>query len=107
MKKLLDYLNGLQKRERIAFAKACGTSEGYLRKAISIGQKLSSDLCIKLERESERLISCEDLRPDVDWPYLRSTSNEAKTTLPSQSPSGKKIREASDQLSRTKPKPPD
>ncbi|PUA17296.1 YdaS family helix-turn-helix protein [Glaciimonas sp. PCH181] len=74
MDKLLKYLNGLSKGDRTQFVRACGTSEGYLRKAISISQQIGLDLCINLERESNRAIVCEDLRPDVDWEYLRSTA---------------------------------
>lgn len=74
MEKLLEYLKSLTKESRAQFAESCGTSEGYLRKAVSINQKLGSDLCILLERESGGVIKCEDLRPDVDWAYLRSTA---------------------------------
>ncbi len=46
---------------------------GYLRKAISAGQKISAETCIRLERESGRAVLCEEIRADVDWGYLRST----------------------------------
>ncbi len=71
MKKLLDYINGLPKERRVLFFAACETTEGYLRKACSVGQKLGSDLCILIDRESGGAVTCEDLRPDVDWAYLR------------------------------------
>lgn len=73
MEKLLKFLNGLPKDERPRFCDACGTSERYLRKAISIHQRLGADLCINIERESKQAVECEDLRPDVDWAYLRGT----------------------------------
>jgi DNA-binding transcriptional regulator YdaS (Cro superfamily) len=76
MDKLLKYLNRLSKELRPEFASACGTTEGYLRKAISKSQRLGADLCINIERESNGLVLCEDLRPDVDWAYIRSTKNE-------------------------------
>ena len=74
MEKLLAYLNSLPKAERTDLVTRCGTSEGYLRKAISKGQRLGESLCINLERESGRAIRCEEMRPDVDWDYLRSTT---------------------------------
>ncbi|HXA48563.1 MAG TPA: YdaS family helix-turn-helix protein [Burkholderiaceae bacterium] len=74
MEKLLNYLNRLPKERRLQFASACGTSEGYLRKAISMRQPLGSNLCIKIDRESAGDVSCEDLRPDVDWAYLRASA---------------------------------
>lgn len=76
MKKLLSYINRLEKADRLVFCAASGTTEGYLRKAISRRQRLSAELCIDIERESKGQVLCEDLRPDVDWAYIRSTKNE-------------------------------
>lgn len=73
MKKLLTYLNGLSPAEQAAFAARSQTTVGYLRKAISAGQKISAETCIRLERESGRAVLCEEIRADVDWGYLRST----------------------------------
>ena len=77
MDKLLAYLNSLSKADRFELALRCETSEGYLRKAISTGQRLGESLCIKLDRESAGAIRCEDLRPDVDWAYLRTIQRHA------------------------------
>ncbi|WP_313603930.1 transcriptional regulator [Comamonas jiangduensis] len=71
MEKLLAYLNSLRKEPRQRFVERCSTSEAYLRKAISSGQRLGESLCIKVDRESGGAVRCEDLRPDVDWAYLR------------------------------------
>lgn len=73
MEKLLAYLNSLPKAERTDLTARCETTEGYLRKAISKGQRIGESLCINLERESGRAILCEEMRPDVDWAYLRAT----------------------------------
>ena len=73
MDKLRIYLNSLSPEHREAFATACKTTVGYLRKAISVGQQLGEGLCIAIERESGRAITCEDLSPDTDWAYLRGT----------------------------------
>jgi DNA-binding transcriptional regulator YdaS (Cro superfamily) len=72
MEKLLAYLNAMPKDQREPWCKRCNTTEGYIRKAVSTSAKLGAELCIAFERESERAILCEDLRPDVDWAYLRS-----------------------------------
>jgi len=80
MDKLRDYLNGLTKDARHQFISACRTSEGYLRKAISTKQRLGSGLCISIDRESRRAVTCEDLRPDVDWSYLRTSRRAAEQT---------------------------
>lgn len=71
MQKLRVYLNGLPPPDQDSFAKRCGTTIGYLRKAISAGQRLSEAVAINIDRESGQLVSCESLRPDVDWAYLR------------------------------------
>ena len=72
MDKLLRYLNALPKGQRHHFCAACETSEGYLRKACSVGQTISADLCIRIERETKRTVICEDMRPDVDWAFIRT-----------------------------------
>lgn len=74
MKAVLKYLSSLDPGERDAFARRCGTSVGYLRKAASAGQKLGESLCIAIERESCRSVLCEQIRPDVDWAFLRGTA---------------------------------
>lgn len=74
MEKLLRFLNSLPKGPRAEFIRACGTSEAYLRKAVSVRQKIGADLCILIDRESRGQVTCEDLRPDVDWAYLRASN---------------------------------
>lgn len=73
MDALRQYLNSISPTEQAAFAQRCGTTLGYLRKALSKGQLLGEGLCINLERESARAVRCEGLRPDADWAYIRST----------------------------------
>lgn len=70
---LTDYLNSIGVERAAIFAKACGTTVGYLRKAISAGQSIGEKYVIAIERESGGLVTCERLRPDVDWAYLRGT----------------------------------
>lgn len=72
MEKLLAYLNRLTPEDREAFAKRCETTAGYLRKACSVNQRLGEGLCLRIGAESGGEIKPEDLRPDVDWQYLRA-----------------------------------
>jgi len=74
MDKLRQYLNSLSPSDQAAYALRCGTTIGYLRKALSLRQRLGLDLCISLDRESCREVPCELLRSDVDWAYLLSTA---------------------------------
>lgn len=66
MDKLLKFLNALDKDARNAFAMACGTSVGYLRKAVSSGQLLNAATCVAIERATFSEVTRKDLRPD-DW----------------------------------------
>ena len=87
MDKLLTYLKSLNPEARDAFAKRCGTTVGYLRKACSIRQQLSEGLCLHIGGESRGSVQPEDLRPDIDWQYLRkSLTNTAQTTIEAVAP---------------------
>lgn len=73
MESLRAYLNGRPVEEQQDFAARCGTTIGYLRKALSTKPDLDAELVIALERESGGVVRCEDVRPGVDWEYLRNT----------------------------------
>ena len=66
MRSLLLYLNSLEPEARARFVASCGTSEGYLRKASSVGALLREKLCTRIERYSDGAVSRKALRPD-DW----------------------------------------
>lgn len=75
--KLLEYLESLGGKSEIEdFAKSCGTSYMYLMHIARGTQdkKAGESLAINIERESEGVVRCEELRPDVDWQYIRSTA---------------------------------
>ena len=74
MKKLRVCLNSMTPAKQEEFARRCGTSIGYLRKAISVGAQFDVQLCINIEVESGGVVRCEDLRPDVTWATLRSST---------------------------------
>lgn len=44
------------------------TVAGWVRRSF-----VPADYCIRLEQGTDRQVTCEDLRPDVDWAYLRTT----------------------------------
>lgn len=75
MEKLRDYLNSLTVPEQIDFATRCGTTAGYLRMAISAKKKLGGNFAIAIERESEGRVKCEEIRPDIDWAYIRNSAS--------------------------------
>lgn len=71
---LKSYLKSLTPSEQTRFAKRCGTTLGYLRKAMSKRQNFGEALLVALDRESGGAVPCEKLRPDIDWAYLRGAS---------------------------------
>lgn len=62
----MEYLNSLPVAEQSSFAQRCGTTVGYLRKAVSVGQLLKAVVCVSIERETHGQVTRKDLRPD-DW----------------------------------------
>lgn len=69
METLRKYINSLSIDDREAYALACGTSIGYLRKAISVKQRFDGALCRLLDEHSGGKVRKQDLRPDI-WPEL-------------------------------------
>lgn len=72
MDKLLAYINSLSGDAQTAYAMRCETTVGYLRKACSKRQLLGVDLVARLSAESGKVVRPEDVRPDLDWEYMRS-----------------------------------
>lgn len=73
MEKLHAYINSLEPQAQVDFADRAGTTIGYLRKAISINQRLGEGICIRLVKAADGALSPEDLRDDVDWNVIRGT----------------------------------
>lgn len=70
--KLIDYLNAIPVEAREPFAARCGTSFDYLRQ-VGYGNRVCTErLAINLERESGRMLTCEELCPAADWAVVRS-----------------------------------
>lgn len=73
---LKTYITSMSISEREAFSTKCDTTYAFLRN-VAYGQRRAGEsLCINIERESAGSVTCEELRPDVDWAYLRGTSNK-------------------------------
>lgn len=71
--KLKKYLSD-RRVDRGELAVRLHVSRAYLSHLCSGFRRASVDLCLRLERETGGLVRCEDLRPDVDWAYLRGSS---------------------------------
>lgn len=72
METLRAYLGTLTPDEQSAYAQRAGTTIGYLRKAMSVGQRFDGALARLLDEESGGEVRRSDLRPDI-WPEGESS----------------------------------
>ena len=84
MDELREYIKTLTAEQREAFSAAVGASIGHLRKAISLRQKLNPALVVEIERASGGRVTAEQLRPDVDWAYVRGSRKASAEARPSE-----------------------
>lgn len=70
---LKTFLQTIPLTERDTFARRCGTSFRHLQN-VAYGKTCGESLAINIERESGREVTCEELRPDVDWAAIRGTA---------------------------------
>ncbi|NMZ77512.1 helix-turn-helix domain-containing protein [Pseudomonas nitroreducens] len=68
---LLEYMKPLASQELEAFASACKTSIGQLKQVAYGYRRASAALAIEIDRVTAGSVTCEQLRPDIDWGYLR------------------------------------
>lgn len=74
---LLDYIKGLDKEQLEAFAAGCETSVGQIKQVAYENRRASAALAIAIDRMTTGEVSCEALRPDIDWQYLRQNPKRA------------------------------
>lgn len=75
MEELRIYLNTLSLSEQRTFADTCGTTIGYLRKALSKNHELGPALCVLIEKASDGKVTRKDLHPtdwESIWPELKA-----------------------------------
>lgn len=69
------YLNSLSPDEQKEFAAQCGTTIGYLRKALSKNHELGAALCVLIEKASSGVVTRKHLHPsdwNSIWPELQA-----------------------------------
>lgn len=70
--KLREYVNSLpDQAAKEEFASRCGTTLGMLRQIAGGFRPASEAVAINIDRESDGQVPCEEIRPDVDFAYLR------------------------------------
>ena len=70
---LKTFLAAMSRTERLAFAKKVGTSAGHLTNASYGYAPLNPAICVAIERESDRIVTRQELRPkdwQAIWPEL-------------------------------------
>ena len=75
MNELRLYVNSLSPDEQKAFASQCGTTIGYLRKALSKNHELGPALCVLIENASAKAVTRKHLHPgdwNSIWPELQA-----------------------------------
>ena len=56
-----------------AMARLLGVKPPSVNEWIKGGRPVPAERCPAIEKATQGAVRCEDLRPDVDWAYLRQT----------------------------------
>jgi len=72
---LHEYIKGLDKEALEILARRCITSVGQLKQVAYGNRRASAALAVALERETGGKVTCEQLRSDIDWAYIRRTGS--------------------------------
>jgi DNA-binding transcriptional regulator YdaS (Cro superfamily) len=75
---LTDYLTQ-EKITQAALGEMLGVSQGSVAQWQMTGRRVPAEHCPVIERLSNRQVTCEELRPDIDWAYLRAAAQPADT----------------------------
>ncbi|TKD40724.1 transcriptional regulator [Azotobacter chroococcum] len=68
---LHEYIKSLEKLELEALAVRCNTSVGQIKHVAYGNRRAAAGLAVCLERETQGVVTCEELRPDIDWGFIR------------------------------------
>jgi DNA-binding transcriptional regulator YdaS (Cro superfamily) len=74
--KLSDYLSGARGLAR-ALAKTLGVDPVMVSEWRTGKKRVPAERCPSIEKATNGAVRCEDLRPDVDWGYLRGQKEVA------------------------------
>lgn len=65
-------------KARNKFCKRIGMSPSLLWQIAEGKRPIPERYCPVIERETNRKVSCEEMRPEIDWAYLRGTQRRKK-----------------------------
>lgn len=69
----MDLSTYLSDRSNKELAQAVGVSQVIVSQWKTGARQVPAERCPDIERATTGQVRCEDLRPDVDWGYLRAT----------------------------------
>lgn len=69
---LREYFLSLDAKKREAFAGKCHTTTKYLQQIYLGNDTCGEGLAIRIDKNSNGKVKVDDLRPDVDWDYVRN-----------------------------------
>ncbi|MOA64862.1 hypothetical protein D3C78_1910520 [compost metagenome] len=70
---LHEYIKTLDKTGLEHLAARCGTSVGQLKQVSYGHRRASAGLAVCIDRETKGKVTCEELRSDIDWGYVRGS----------------------------------
>jgi len=71
-----------QRGSNSPMARAIGVSAVIISQWKTGARQVPAERCPAIERATGGAVRCEDLRPDVDWAYLRATDCPTAITAP-------------------------
>eukprot|EP01031_Cornospumella_fuschlensis_P049160 gene49160-biopygen39398 len=75
--KLLEYIRTMSQEELSAFAERTGSTVGQI-KQVAYGRRASAELAIRIDIASCGDVTCEDIRSDINWAYLRGSDSASQ-----------------------------
>lgn len=72
---LKNFFMAMTMAEREAFARRCGTSRAHVTNVAYKTKPCSPKLAVEIDRESGGVVSCDTLSSDVDWDWVRRSSD--------------------------------
>lgn len=63
---------------RVALARLLGVTKGAVWQWEHQKSRVPAKHCPTIERATAGAVRCEDLRPDVDWAYLRGSASQTR-----------------------------
>ena len=70
----MDLKTYFKTHKQTDLARAMGVTQGAVHQWASGLTRVAVERCIEIERATARAVTCEDLRPDVDWGFIRGTT---------------------------------